>query len=205
MKKLSTEKIIGIAVAGVITAVILLLVAIFIVNYCISKRRNQELAHESTIKKQEMGQRETPRDSSFPPQFEIPRSPEAAQKGLKTQNFLLSGLSCPKSIGIFPVSAVPEERVEERKREKLVPVVVVEKPPTVEERRAPIERFELFPAPAQKLSPPTSVTSFSVGSLQQYTNSFSQENILRDSMLGRVYYAKLPDGKVGSPEVYLSE
>lgn len=173
MKKLSTEKIIGIALAAVITAVILLLVAIFIVNYCISKRRNQELAHESTMKKQEMGQRETPRDSSFPPQFEIPRSPEAAQK----------------------VSAVPEERVEERKRENLVPVVVVEKRPTVEERRAPIERFELFPAPAQKLSTPTSVTSFSVGSLQQYTNSFSQENILRDSMLGRVYYAKLPDGK----------
>ena len=40
------------------------------------------------------------------------------------------------------------------------------------------------------------VKSFSVASLQQYTNSFSEENLIRDSRFGRVYLAELPDGEV---------
>lgn len=42
------------------------------------------------------------------------------------------------------------------------------------------------------------VKLFSVGSLQQYTDSFSQENLIGKGMLGTVYKAELPDGKVGS-------
>ena len=41
-----------------------------------------------------------------------------------------------------------------------------------------------------------SVRVFTVASLQQCTNSFSQENFLGSGMLGSVYKAKLPDGKV---------
>lgn len=41
-----------------------------------------------------------------------------------------------------------------------------------------------------------SVRVFTVASLQQYTNSFSQENFLGEGMLGSVYKAELPDGKV---------
>lgn len=42
----------------------------------------------------------------------------------------------------------------------------------------------------------TTVKSFSIASLQQYTNSFNEENIIRDSRFGKVYLAKLPDGEV---------
>ncbi|XP_072951038.1 protein STRUBBELIG-RECEPTOR FAMILY 3-like isoform X1 [Typha angustifolia] len=42
----------------------------------------------------------------------------------------------------------------------------------------------------------TSATSFSVASLQQYTNSFREENLIRESRLGKVYLAELPDGKL---------
>lgn len=42
----------------------------------------------------------------------------------------------------------------------------------------------------------TTVKSFSVASLQQYTNSFSEENLIRDSRFGKVYLAELPDGEV---------
>ncbi|KAL8260156.1 hypothetical protein R6Q59_028109 [Mikania micrantha] len=38
--------------------------------------------------------------------------------------------------------------------------------------------------------------SFSISSLQQYTNSFSQENLVGRGMLGAVYKAQLPDGKL---------
>ncbi|KAK6124359.1 hypothetical protein DH2020_041897 [Rehmannia glutinosa] len=37
---------------------------------------------------------------------------------------------------------------------------------------------------------------FSIASLQQYTNSFSQENLIGKGTLGTVYRAQLPDGKV---------
>ncbi|KAJ7981414.1 Strubbelig receptor family protein [Quillaja saponaria] len=44
--------------------------------------------------------------------------------------------------------------------------------------------------------PHTSAKSFTIASLQQYTNSFSQENLIGGGMLGNVYKAKLPDGKL---------
>ncbi|KAE7995608.1 hypothetical protein FH972_000384 [Carpinus fangiana] len=42
----------------------------------------------------------------------------------------------------------------------------------------------------------SSVKLFTVAMLQQYTNSFSQENFVGEGMLGRVYRAELPDGKL---------
>ncbi|XP_062187384.1 protein STRUBBELIG-RECEPTOR FAMILY 3-like isoform X2 [Phragmites australis] len=42
----------------------------------------------------------------------------------------------------------------------------------------------------------TAVKSFSISSLQQYTNSFSEENFIRDSRFGKVYLAELPDGEL---------
>ncbi|WOG91742.1 hypothetical protein DCAR_0310992 [Daucus carota subsp. sativus] len=44
--------------------------------------------------------------------------------------------------------------------------------------------------------PPTTVRSYSIASLQQYTNSFSQENLIGGGMLGNVYTAQLPNGKL---------
>lgn len=47
------------------------------------------------------------------------------------------------------------------------------------------------------LYPPTNAKSFTIASLQQYTNSFSPENLIgEEGMLGNVYKAQLPDGKV---------
>ncbi|KAM7500823.1 hypothetical protein LguiA_025237 [Lonicera macranthoides] len=41
-----------------------------------------------------------------------------------------------------------------------------------------------------------SASSFTIASLQQYTNSFSQENLIGEGMLGTIYRAELPNGKV---------
>ncbi|KAG2411308.1 hypothetical protein I3760_Q012600 [Carya illinoinensis] len=50
--------------------------------------------------------------------------------------------------------------------------------------------------PSKTLYPPTRAKSFTIASLQQYTNSFSQENFIGEGMLGTVYRAQLPDGKL---------
>ncbi|XP_040381869.1 protein STRUBBELIG-RECEPTOR FAMILY 3 isoform X1 [Oryza brachyantha] len=47
-----------------------------------------------------------------------------------------------------------------------------------------------------KLELTTTVKSFSIASLQQYTNSFNEENLIRDSRFGKVYLAELPDGEL---------
>ncbi|XP_025669671.1 protein STRUBBELIG-RECEPTOR FAMILY 3 isoform X1 [Arachis hypogaea] len=43
---------------------------------------------------------------------------------------------------------------------------------------------------------PIFAKSFTIASLQQYTNSFSQENLIGLGMLGSVYRAELPNGKI---------
>ncbi|KAL2932217.1 Protein STRUBBELIG-RECEPTOR FAMILY 3 [Bienertia sinuspersici] len=48
----------------------------------------------------------------------------------------------------------------------------------------------------QKSTFPSSVKSFTIASLQQYTDSFSEENLIGEGMIGSVYRAELPDGKL---------
>ncbi|GAB4831274.1 hypothetical protein Ancab_005287 [Ancistrocladus abbreviatus] len=50
--------------------------------------------------------------------------------------------------------------------------------------------------PPLKLNSSSSAKAFTVALLQQYTNSFSQENHIGEGILGTVYRAELPDGKL---------
>jgi hypothetical protein len=68
--------------------------------------------------------------------------------------------------------------------------------PSVRTRRGRVPSVE-------KVESTTTVKSFSIASLQQYTNSFSEENIIRDSRFGKVYLAKLPDGEVNNSSAKL--
>ncbi|KAI7744224.1 hypothetical protein M8C21_021866 [Ambrosia artemisiifolia] len=57
----------------------------------------------------------------------------------------------------------------------------------------PIIPAEAAPTP---LVPHTFVRCYTIASLQQYTNSFSQDNYIGRGMLGSVYRAQLPNGKL---------
>ncbi|KAI3818927.1 hypothetical protein L1987_12748 [Smallanthus sonchifolius] len=57
----------------------------------------------------------------------------------------------------------------------------------------PIIHVKVAPKP---LLPRASVRSYTIASLQQYTNSFSQDNLIGGGMLGSVYRAQLPNGKL---------
>ncbi|PIA28931.1 hypothetical protein AQUCO_06500043v1 [Aquilegia coerulea] len=70
---------------------------------------------------------------------------------------------------------------------------------------APVENFNRIPVvptvtsgkpPIKSLNRPASLRTFTVASLQQYTNSFSEDNLIGGGTLGRVYRAELPDGKL---------
>ncbi|KAI4385003.1 hypothetical protein MLD38_003079 [Melastoma candidum] len=68
-------------------------------------------------------------------------------------------------------------------------------PPT-ELTAIPAKPVERSPIPSPKSAiPPISAKYFTIAALQQYTNSFSQENLIGSGMLGSVYKAELPTGK----------
>ena len=51
-------------------------------------------------------------------------------------------------------------------------------------------------SPRLPTKPLNSIRSFTIASLQQHANSFSQENLIGGGMLGTVYRAEIPTGKV---------
>lgn len=73
-------------------------------------------------------------------------------------------------------------------------------PPTLPQERVIVEPIAPAKDTATRLPtrplPLTSVKSYTIASLQQYTNSFSQDNLLGSGMLGSVYRVELPNGKV---------
>lgn len=60
----------------------------------------------------------------------------------------------------------------------------------------PIPPAEIPVKPSTRPLPPTSVRCYTIASLQQYTNSFSQESLIGEGMLGSVYKAQLSNGKI---------
>ncbi|CAO2814470.1 unnamed protein product [Amaranthus hypochondriacus] len=73
-------------------------------------------------------------------------------------------------------------------------------PPHFSSERVIVEPISSAESLAAKRStrplPLTSVKSFTIASLQQYTRSFSHDNLIGSGMLGTVYRAELPYGKV---------
>lgn len=58
------------------------------------------------------------------------------------------------------------------------------------------ERLQAKNGSVKRIKAPITATSYTVASLQTATNSFSQECIVGEGSLGRVYRAEFPNGKV---------
>lgn len=99
------------------------------------------------------------------------------------------------------VAAVPRHK-EEHEIDMPVSDEYILPPPPLPPLNNPFEKVIIRPnvppvrSRKQSMEKLSSVRTFSIASLQQYTNSFSQENLLGGGMLGTVYRAELPDGKV---------
>uniref|UniRef100_A0A1D1XYD9 Protein STRUBBELIG-RECEPTOR FAMILY 3 n=2 Tax=Anthurium amnicola TaxID=1678845 RepID=A0A1D1XYD9_9ARAE len=185
-RKLSTQRIIGCAFAAVISVIILVLAMMLIANYCMSRHRERESSTEKLIKRQELRSYERPKVNSNIDNPTVVKN-EASMDDLK---------KVKKEAAMKPEKECETDNIN-----------IILPPPaddnfmanptsrTVKIRTPPPEKLDSSTS-VLKLNPPTAVLSFSVGSLQQYTNSFSEENVIRDGRLGRVYQAKLPDGKL---------
>ncbi|KAM0064724.1 putative protein kinase RLK-Pelle-LRR-V family [Helianthus debilis subsp. tardiflorus] len=93
--------------------------------------------------------------------------------------------------------SLPRSKAGEEKTEK----ISKNPPPPFPPQLLTGERTVVNPEPFQTTDQNISINidsprSFSISSLQQYTNSFSQENLIGRGMLGTVYRAQLPNGKL---------
>jgi hypothetical protein len=68
------------------------------------------------------------------------------------------------------------------------------KPPPAE--KLVVERLLGNSGSIKRMKSPITATSYSVASLQTATNSFSQEFLIGEGSLGRVYRGEFPNGKV---------
>ncbi|KAM7249750.1 hypothetical protein ACFE04_000057 [Oxalis oulophora] len=73
---------------------------------------------------------------------------------------------------------------------------MVAAPLPVNEKKLDVTGSTIRPNLSAGSSSLSSIPVFSIPSLQQYTNSFAEENLIGEGTLGKVYTAELPDGKV---------
>lgn len=62
--------------------------------------------------------------------------------------------------------------------------------------RVTVERIQGKNGSIKRMMSPVTSTSYTVAALQTATNSFSQENLVGEGSLGRVYRAEFPNGKI---------
>ncbi|KAG9138751.1 hypothetical protein Leryth_023809 [Lithospermum erythrorhizon] len=82
----------------------------------------------------------------------------------------------------------------EMQRAEATSVVADLKPPPAE--KVIVERIQGNNGSLRRAKSPITATSYTVAALQTSTNSFSQENLIGEGSLGRVYKADFPNGKV---------
>ena len=81
----------------------------------------------------------------------------------------------------------------QQQRVKNVAAVIDLKPPPAE--KLTVDRMSKNGS-LNRMKSPITATSYTVASLQTATNSFSQEYLIGEGSLGRVYKAEFPNGKV---------
>lgn len=81
----------------------------------------------------------------------------------------------------------------QEQRAKATTTAVDLKPPPAE---VLVEKIQGRNGSMKRAKSPITATSYTVAALQTATNSFTQENLIGEGSMGRVYRAEFPNGKV---------
>ncbi|XP_021685105.2 protein STRUBBELIG-RECEPTOR FAMILY 3 isoform X2 [Hevea brasiliensis] len=214
--KKSTKKIVWISIAGVLSFVILALGLVLFMPKCSRRREQASRIFERHQVDAYKGNRENPRDheSLVQPAKETEKVPKEAKVRPKEDH------PKPQTVQERTMPRIPKRDDYEIDMSRvdsfvmppppppLPPPLPPPPPPPPPPSSPPLPSAEVIvtpivPAEASTAKPPTkaqkpfaSARSFTIASLQQYTNSFSQENLIGGGMLGNVYRAELPKGKL---------
>ncbi|KAL0353106.1 UNVERIFIED_CONTAM: protein STRUBBELIG-RECEPTOR FAMILY 1 [Sesamum angustifolium] len=193
-KKHSTNKITWIAVGGLLVVLVLLVVLCLSMSRCCRGRR----LSEKTSKNHEMGTYgvlpETHRrDQTLRnPLYQVEKGPQAASKKMDLQ----PAIGGSRSNNAFQKQGKDHRIDMMGSRDTDLPPGHLPFPLLPAERIVADPTFTPLTARENASKIVESSKYFTIASLQQYTNSFSQENFIGRGTLGTVYRAQLPDGKV---------
>eukprot|EP00249_Psilotum_nudum_P014259 c24741_g1_i1 orf=1-1797(-) len=105
----------------------------------------------------------------------------------------------PAASVLAPLTPPPLIKVVKEKPEpktKSSPPEVALKPPPLEKHKEPAERSSGRKMATKRSKSPIAAITYTVSDLQLATNSFSQDNLVGEGTLGRVYRAEMANGKV---------
>ncbi|KAF8391396.1 hypothetical protein HHK36_023700 [Tetracentron sinense] len=202
-KYLTTKKIIWIAIAGVLIFIVIALGLVLFMSRCCKGRPEAD----RIAKRHEMGEKTKYSGPFVQPNSQIEKVPKEAvvrpndRQGIDVRK--MGAIRKPgdkQEIDVKRMGGIPKQEDHGIDMPGVDMILMPPPPPPPVEKVIvkPIVPTEVTTGrPSTKsVSPPTSVRSFTVASLQQYTESFSQEYLVGGGMLGSVYRAELPDGKI---------
>lgn len=103
-----------------------------------------------------------------------------------------------KSVSFSPLSPLDAEVLKESPEQKISssPLEITLKPPPSERNKSTGDKGFGSIFASKRTKNPISATEYSIADLQMATNSFSQDNLIAEGALGRIYRAEFPDGKI---------
>ncbi|XP_015165347.1 protein STRUBBELIG-RECEPTOR FAMILY 3 isoform X2 [Solanum tuberosum] len=207
-KSLSAKRVVWISIAAVLSFIILVLAILLCLPKCLRKWHETQRTPKHHEIAPYMGARENLGDSGslVQPGHDIEKAPLVVTPKEKQPR---RPVPVPKpqdeqQVNVQTMSAVPKKDDSEinlgRLDIDLMPPPPPPPPPTLPQERVIVKPIAPAEDTATRLPtrplPLTSVKSYTIASLQQYTNSFSQDNLLGLGMLGSVYRVELPNGKL---------
>ncbi|KAL5132215.1 Protein STRUBBELIG-RECEPTOR FAMILY 3 [Glycine soja] len=205
--KKNTKKVVWISISGILVFIILVLGLLLFVPRCSRRERVNRSSKQHQVGAYG-GERQNPRDYGAFVQPPIPKGAVVRLKG-DHQEEARRLRTIPKPQG---------EQEKDEQRMETIPKLLEQEidmssldvfsmpsppppPPPLPAERVIVESASFHKEaninpPKKSPVPPTFVKTFTIASLQQYTNSFSQDNLIGLGMLGSVYRAELPDGKI---------
>ncbi|XP_075076040.1 protein STRUBBELIG-RECEPTOR FAMILY 3 isoform X1 [Nicotiana tabacum] len=207
-KSLSVKRVVWISIAAVLTFIILVLAILLILPRCLRKWHETQRTPKQHEIAPYVGARENPGDSGslVQPGRDIEKAPLVVKPKEKQPRRPAPILKPPheQEVNVLTTSALPKKDNNDMNPSRF-DIDLMPPPPHPPLPTLPHERVIVKPiVPAEDTTvkpltrpvPLTFVKSYTIASLQQYTNSFSQDNLLGSGMLGSVYRAELPNGKL---------
>ncbi|KAH1248017.1 Protein STRUBBELIG-RECEPTOR FAMILY 3 [Glycine max] len=184
--KKSTKRVVWISIASVLGFIILLLGFILFIPRCSRRERDDRRSKRHQIGAYG-GERQSARDLVQPlPVGDVPK-PKEGHHAESRRTWVNPNPQGEQEKDVHRMETIPKPRQHEIDMNTLE--VIVE--PASSSRGTNVN-----PPIRSSVPPPTFAKFFAIASLQQYTNSFSEENLIGGGMLGNVYRAELPNGQL---------
>ncbi|WMV39182.1 hypothetical protein MTR67_032567 [Solanum verrucosum] len=214
--KKSVKRVVWISIASVLSFIILVIAILLFLPRCFRERQDTNWSRRHEIAP-DVGSRENRRDNGLLvlPGHDVEKAPPLVRPKEEQQPRRPARTPMPQQeqeLNVQNLRAVPKKDTSEINLSRIdidsmlppppppLPPPPPPPPPPFSQERVIVKPILPADNTAMKFPhrplPLTSVKSYTIASLQQYTNSFSQDNLIGSGMLGTVYRAELPKGKL---------